>query len=445
LFIYSVNLLQNAEQYKGQTLRVAAEQISMNQIADEFSDLYGKDVVYNPLLPNELAALEFAGAPAIAQMCQFLADPRSLQHDTALTAELMYPKKPTTFVSWLLSHSDSTAFSRVGLDCDAEPITKVCVFGATSLQGKSVIKGLLEDTNTKYTIRATTRRALDDPDVMAIKEMDPERIEVVQADFEHPPSCAKAVLGMDGAFLVADLWEQAQPDMKEEERHARNIIDACEEGNLKHLVFATMESVDHIRSDMPEKELLEFSPKVRAAAYAKSKNLSVTFVLMPCYSEVFFDMIERHVDETTGKERVVMKVPIASDDGNAKVMCMSVEELGPAVAKIFDSYQVYAGHEVGLCTDFLPISEVQEIIQEAFDGQVEITTERVESKEWVEARDMYMKDLGQMFKSLSHVDSVKGRHSLAKTYSLVPSARNLRKWVMANSDNPGFREKLGLR
>ena len=437
-------MLKDAATYRGKTLRIAAERISMNEIAAAFSDLYGKDVVYNPLLPEELANLKFLGSPCIAQMCQFLADPRSLQHDTELTKELLKPKQATTFESWLLSHSDSTVFTRVGLDREPEAITKVCVFGATSLQGKSVIQGLLQDKHTNYTrIRATTRRPVDDPEVQAILAMDPERIEIVRADFDHLPSCEKAVLGMDGAFVVSDLWEEAQPDLQEEERHTRNIIDACE-GNVKHLIFATMESVEHVRTDMVEKELLEFSPKVRAAAYAKSKNLSITFVLMPCYSEAFFDMIERHVDETSGKERIVIKLPLASDE-NAKVMCMSVEELGPAVARIFDAYECFAGHEVGLCTDFLPLSQVQEIIQGVYDDEIEVTTQQVESKEWVEARDMYMKDLGQMFASISHVDAVKHRHSLAKTYSLVPSARNLRKWVEANSENPAFREKLGLR
>jgi hypothetical protein len=35
---------------------------------------------------------------------------------------------------------------------------------------------------------------------------------------------------------------------------------------------------------------------------------------------------------------------------------MSVEDLGTAVANIFDSYQVYAGHEIGLVTYFVMIT-----------------------------------------------------------------------------------------
>lgn len=56
-----------------------------------------------------------------------------------------------------------------------------------------------------------------------------------------------------------------------------------------------------------------------------------------------------------------------------------------------------------------------------------------------------MKDLGQMFRYMSHPDAVKQRRSVAKTLKLVPEARSLRMWVEQNKDNVAFREKLGLR
>lgn len=442
-----VNVLDQAEKYNGQILRLAAERISMDEIAREFSDLFGKDVVYNPLLPKELAELQFhsiPSAPAFAQMCQFLGDSQELQHDLELTASLMKPRKATDFENWLLTHSDSTAFSRVGLDRDAPELTKICVFGALSPQGKSVVKGILNDIRKTYKIQCTTRMNLETS--AEVKEMiawDPERISFVQADFDDVASCRKAVEGCDGAFLVADLQESLEKsDLEAEERHVRNIIDACE-GRVRHLVFSTMESVDDVNKELPERELLEFSPRARAAAYARSKSLSVTFVLMPCYSEVFFDMMEVRKDDN-GKEKVVMQVPGGRED--AKVMVMSVEELGPAVASIFDSYQVYAGHEIGLLTDFVTAHEVKNMLEDVFaEKNLSVETESVETTEWIEARDTYMRDLGQLFAGLSHSKVVTSRHSMAKTFQLVPNIRSLRRWVEENLDNPSFREKLGLR
>jgi hypothetical protein len=456
-FPLSVNVYHQADKFDGQILRLASERISMNEIAKQFSDLFGKDVVYNPLLPKELAAMDIPAAPAMAQMCQFLGDSRELVHDLELTQRLAQPRKLANFEAWLLTHSDSTAFSRVGLDRDAEPLNNICVFGALSPQGQSVVKGLLADHRKSYMIRCTTRQNLETTNmVQETIALDPDRVSFVQADFDDVESCQRAVHGMDGVFLVADLHEHPTVEgteddqnsgtkqkeyLKSEERHVKNIIDACE-GKVRHLIFSTMESSEKVNKDLPENDLLEFSPKARAAAYARSKNLSTTFVLMPCYTETFFDTINIRKDEVTGKDTLMMQVP----GGNgAKIMVMSVEELGRAVANIFDSYECYAGHEIGLVTDFVNTHEVKNMLQEVFSGEFNVETEDVKMEDCVVAGDTYMRDLGQLFSGLSHSEAVTSRHSIAKTYKLVPNVRSLRHWVEHNRDNPTFREKLGLR
>jgi hypothetical protein len=353
LFSLGCSLAQVIEEYHiydGKNVRLAAESISMDDVAALFSDLFGKDVVYNPLTVQEVASLPIPAAGVMAQMCQFLGDPRSLAHQVDVTEAVMFPRKPQPFKDWLLVNSDHAAFEAVGLSVDGKEILSVTVFGATSVQGTSVVKGLLEDGRKRYAIRATTRH-LDSKLAKALKELDPERVELVYADFDDCESCKAAVEGVDGAFLVTDFFEEAEMDMEAEQRHAKNVIDACEASHsVRHLVFSTLESVDEMNKKMnlglEEVEdskgnravLPQFDAKARAAAYARTKNLSVTYVLMPCYSEMFFDLlkVERRLDEDGG-ERYVITVPMKDD---TKLMCMSVEDLGPAVANIFDSYQV---------------------------------------------------------------------------------------------------------
>jgi uncharacterized protein YbjT (DUF2867 family) len=450
---YAVNVFLRAHELNGKNLRIASERISMDEVAKEFSNLFGKDVVYNPLLPKELADVDFPGAPAMAQMCQWLGEYSKLypelQPDLEQTAELMRPFRanPTNFETWLLTHSDATAFARVGLDRDAPEITKVCVFGALSPQGTSVVKGLLADQRKSYEVRCTTRRDINNtPEIQELVSLDPKRVSVIQADFEDKTSCEKAVEGMDGAFLVADLHENtsdisSKDRLESEERHVMNIIDACE-GRIRHLVFSTMESSEYVTKDLPEKDLLEFNPKARAAAYARSKKLSVTFLLVPIYTEILLDMMEVTKDDD-GKDKVVMKMPGIGE--NARLGMMSVDEIGPAVANIFDSYEVFAGHEIGLVTDFVTAHEVKEVIEDVFTESVTIESESVDTTDWIEKKDTYMRDLGQLFAGLSHSQAVASRHSLAETYKLLPNAKGLRRWVEQNRDNPAFREKLGLR
>ena len=80
--------------------------------------------------------------------------------------------------------------------------------------------------------------------------------------------------------------------------------------------------------------------------------------------------------------------------------------LGPAVANIFDSYEVYAGHEVGLIADATPSS-----------GSVEEPQLAV-----------YPEDLGHL-----------------TTLKLVPDAKPFKLWLEENRDNAEFRELLGIR
>lgn len=462
LYYNTANIFANPGKYDGKNLRLAAEQISMEEIAAEFSDLFGRDVIYNPLSVEEVSYLPFAAAPCMAQMCQFLGDPRSLRHDIDATMEVSFPKKPQVFRDWLLTHSGVTAFQRVGLDLDAPDIIRVTVFSATSPEGTSVVKGLLGDTRKKYIIRATTQN-VNSHKAKAIKELDPDRIELCEVNLDDLIYCQKAVDGMDGVFLVTDFYEDAGRNMEIEEQHAKNVIDACEASpSVKHLVFSTKESADEMNKIMKlgiekvldsqgnEGTVIQFDAKARAAAYARTKKLSVTYVLMPCYSEMFFDMIERQSIE--GQDKLILTIPLKNDQ---KVMCMSVSDLGPAVANIFDSYQVYAGHEVGLVTDFVSIAEVRDMIEDVFlHGNEDNPYIRLETstsasyktpEHVFEAKETYMKDLGQMFSFMSHTAAVKNRHSIAKTMKLVPSARPLRQWIEQNVDNTAFREKLGLR
>jgi ubiquinone/menaquinone biosynthesis C-methylase UbiE len=102
-------------------------------------------------------------------------------------------------------------------------------------------------------------------------------------------------------------------------------------------------------------------------------------------------------------------------------------------------------------TDFVTVKEVADILTEAMqvnndDGETtQIEQEQVETTEWLEARETYMKDLGQIFQSMAHTEAVQRRKSIAKTMELVPTAKPLRQWIEENKDNPEFREKLGLR
>ncbi|CAJ1966616.1 unnamed protein product [Cylindrotheca closterium] len=430
------SLCSDASKYRGKILKVAGERISMDEIAETIGDLFGKDVIYNPLLPEELASMDFKTAPAMAQMCQFLASPLSQPHDLDLTKHLLAPRAPTSFSSWLLAHSDGPAFTKVGLDQDSPELTKICVFGATSIRGQSVIQGLLKDDRKSYLIRATTRQ---DPKtslvVQGIVALDPSRIEFVQANYDDVESCRTAVEGMDGVFMVADLRDNRGELFNTEEHHVHNIIDASE-GKVQHLVFSALGRSDVAKDGLPQKDLLEFSSTAQIAAYSKSKKLSCTFIVMPCFPGDQYDIVQSQKG-TENAFNAMLKIPSAN--GSVEY-CISVNELGPAVADIFDSFEVFSGHELALLTNFVTVEQAEEV-----NGAIDSKAEFSKGKTRVEADHTYMKDLGQLFSKMSHSTMIAGRHETAKTLNLIPNAQNLKGWVEHNSENVAFREKLGIR
>eukprot|EP00957_Ditylum_brightwellii_P034624 2625450-Ditylum_brightwellii.AAC.1 len=119
-------------------------------------------------------------------------------------------------------------------------------------------------------------------------------------------------------------------DLETEEQHAKNVIDACEASNtVKHLVFSTLESVEEMNRELDlglddiedssgkKSALPQFDSKARAAAYARTKKLSCTYVLMPVYSESFFELMapEVRVDEETGEKTHVIHIPMGKKKG----------------------------------------------------------------------------------------------------------------------------------
>jgi hypothetical protein len=299
------------------------------------------------------------------------------------------------------------------------------------------------------------------------------------------------VKGAEGVFAVTDFYSRqlfeplSCPDHKKdgrEEEHARNVIDACAaSGTVRHIVFSTLESVEDVDRELQdadggvvlgdgseastESDREIFDGKARMAAYARTKSLSVTYVLMPVYSESFFRALAMKIRNDD-------VIPEEENDGGSfdedgdKVVCMSVDELGPAVANIMDSYEVYAGHEIALMTDILSLNEASGIIKEVFfmtksatvavlgdnlepsvtlNDTLSWTTSTQEQPEMEYKLDTFAKDLGRMFRFMNKSEAVKRRQAVAKTMELVPDIRTFRQWLEDNRDNVEFREMLGIR
>ena len=411
----------------------------------------------------------------------------------------MLPERtPQTFEDWLLLHGDAREFQEVGLTANAAPIISVCVFDADTVEGIHVAESLLENDRTRSVTAVFSD--FDSEPARRLYAMDPERVRLASMSETRDETSLKKLLGgIDGVFMMTDMSDAGILHRDEgEELHAINIIDACEICSVRHIIFCTTENIIDMQHELkwtsdneavgddshfsksettkarkplrsitqieaylheqlkrhPKK--LAIDAKARIAAYAKSEHITVTFVILPLYPENFFDLVTKTgIMTNTIGDAAIHFVP---EKEESLLACMSLHDLGRAVARIFDFYEEYAGHEIGLATDFITIREVAQVVREVFfDTRVDngnITSNKakqiahlqhVHEQMQVEGSGNRTIDLGAIFGFCSQSDAVQKRHCIAKVLDLCPEPTTFKMWMNENKYNPAFREKLGLR
>ncbi|KAI1360942.1 hypothetical protein F5Y08DRAFT_316131 [Xylaria arbuscula] len=155
----------------------------------------------------------------------------------------------------------------------------ITVFGATGVQGGSVIDALLKDADNAntYLIRGVTRN----PSSAAAKALGARGVEVVQADLNDTSSLSAAVRGSHAIFAVTDFWGPFKELGQEravtlETAQGINIATAALAtlDTLEHFIFSTLPDasritdgavrVPHYESKARVKEYIESQPGLRA-------------------------------------------------------------------------------------------------------------------------------------------------------------------------------------
>jgi uncharacterized protein YbjT (DUF2867 family) len=111
----------------------------------------------------------------------------------------------------------------------------IVVFGATGAQGGGLVRAILNDSNSEFSVRAVTRDTNSDKS----RELAAMGAEVVQADLAHPEKVLKAMEGAYGAYCVTFFWAHFSPE--QEAAEAKCMADAAKAAGLKHVIWSTLE------------------------------------------------------------------------------------------------------------------------------------------------------------------------------------------------------------
>ncbi|KAJ7732073.1 hypothetical protein DFH07DRAFT_968556 [Mycena maculata] len=160
----------------------------------------------------------------------------------------------------------------------------VSVFGATGLQGSSVLEVLLKDST--FTPRAITRN----PESEAALKLKERGVEVVQGDSGDKASLVRALHGSEAVFAVTvpvmsgALFEDAGPS---ELTQGKNMVDASKEAGVKFFVFSTLPGVNKLAGGKYTK-VHPFDDKEEIEQYLKASGLANASIMTAAFLENFW-------------------------------------------------------------------------------------------------------------------------------------------------------------
>lgn len=230
----------------------------------------------------------------------------------------------------------------------------ILVFGATGAQGGSVARALL--SRGKFKVRAITRKT-DSPAANALRDLGAE---IVQGDLDDPASLAAALEGVYGVFGVTNFWEH----FDKEGPQGRNLVKAVADAKVQHFIFSTLPPIEKATGGALKSP--HFDLKAEHEDYARSLGIPATFVHVPFYYENFLAFFP---PRPAGDGTYQFGFP----QGDTPLAAISVQDVGPIVAPMFEQPEQYIGKTVPLAGDEIPPQEYAAALSRATGKTVQYT------------------------------------------------------------------------
>jgi len=310
-----------------------------------------------------------------------------------------------------------------------EHIKIIAVVGATGAQGGGLVEAILNDPSREFTVRAITRNKNTDKAIALAKK----GVEVVEADVADRKSLVKAFSGAYGAYCVTFFWEHFSPE--KEMAHAKNMSEAANEANVKHVIWSTLEDtrkwVPLTDSRMPtlqgKYKVPHFDGKGVANAYFERGTVPYTLLLTSFFFEnfIYFGM-----EPQKGPDGVLsITIPIS----DKKLPAIAVGDIGKCVLGIFKADKVYQGKTVGIAGEHLTGQQMADTFTKILGKKVKynaVPPEVFRTFDFPGAED-----LGNMYQINSEFETefCKAR-DLSLSRKLNPALQTFESWLQKNKE-----------
>jgi uncharacterized protein YbjT (DUF2867 family) len=305
----------------------------------------------------------------------------------------------------------------------------IAVVGATGAQGGSLVRAILSDPNSEFSVRAITRDASTDK-AKALAEMGAE---VVEADVDDVNSLKHAFKNAYGAFCVTFFWEHFSPE--KEMQHAKNMADAAKDAGVDHVIWSSLEdtrnwiplSDDRMPTLMEKYKVPHLDAKGESNAFFTGLGLPVT-ILNTCF--YWDNMIYFGMGPQKGPDgNLAFTLPM----GDKKLPGIAAEDIGKCAYGIFKSGDKYIGETIGIAGEHLTGAQMSASLGKALGQDVQFNA--IEPAVYRTFDFPGAEEFGNMFQFKRDFEDVYcGGRNLDTSRSLNPSLKTFDDWLSQHKD-----------
>ena len=242
----------------------------------------------------------------------------------------------------------------------------LAVVGATDAQGGGLVRAILNDPESGFSVRAITRDINSDK----AKELAKMGAEVVAADVDDEESLKKAFAGAYGAFCVTFFWNHFSPER--EMATAANMANAAKHAGVKHVIWSTLEdtrkfmdlSDDRMPTLMGKYKVPHFDAKGESDAVFTELGLPVTLLQTAFYWDNFIYAGRGPQKGPDG----VLGITFPLDD--KKLAGIASEDIGKCAYAIFKRGNEFIGKTVAIAGEFLTGQQLADTLTEVLGQKI---------------------------------------------------------------------------
>lgn len=305
----------------------------------------------------------------------------------------------------------------------------IAVLGATGAQGGGLVRAILNDKSSEFSVRALTRD-VNSPKAKALAELGAE---IVKVDIDNYESIRSAFTNAYGVYAVTFFWEHFSAE--KEIAQIASIAKAAKETGVKHIIWSTLEDTrnwipldDKRMPTIHEKyKVPHFDSKGSSDKFFSEVNLPVTFLLTSFYWENFIYFGQGPKKGPDGK--LALTIPM----GDKKLSGIAAEDIGKCAYTIFKRGNEFIGKKVGIAGEHLTINEIANTFSKVLGEEVVYNAVPF---------DVYRSfgfpgadDVGNMFQFYHDFEEYFiGARSIEFTKSLNPQLKSFDSWLKENKE-----------